>query len=430
VYPIRCLLSFDPLERLITSIYVSIFESIGFIATRLYRSPVLSTLCLATLFSLTDCGAYGPIFNCKTGCANPNEERDIFCVCQNNSNVTIPVETPGAGDPYLFRQTITGGCTGFQEEDYIFNPQASAVDVLIGFMVEDGTPYGHSDEGWYTVSPLATNVSSATDLGLKYSSPNCFDQDFFIKTWQFHASGTARLTNAKMSMALAMPDTSYDDAVALLRPTARERQKIMAARFHDDYNKTIARTAPKSANETSVSPSGILTSTALVKRLDCATLCHSGDSRCLRNLPPDTQKITALRDKILATKVNSNLPSTDILRIFGLNTDPCARGRTSVDGSAHVQNDGEICAYPLLLEKKDRKPVAALHIGHNMSGVAIVSSGGTSILFNKPMELPVLAFANDITEGDYGGIVLGISADSRGVYLNTNNACVSLLVAR
>jgi hypothetical protein len=119
----------------------------------------------------------------------------------------------------------------------------------------------------------------------------------------------------------------------------------------------------------------------------------------------------------------------DLLKIFSLNTDPCSRGDTSIDGSLRVQNDGEICAYPILLQKTDKKPVAALHIGHNISGYAQGNANAASVAFNKPNELPTLVFSQRVLNDDYGGKVLSLSADKSAVYMNTVLGCVALQVA-
>jgi hypothetical protein len=377
---------------------------------------------IAVSVLLDGCGAYGPIWNCRTGCVEPGYIRDILCECHPAGSVTTPADGNPPGEPYLSRQTISGECTSFQEEDYIVNPQLRDVDVLVGFKVP---PDGTWDEVWYTVSS-----SGSYDLGRKYSSPNCFDRDFFIKTWRYHQEGTAFLAGAHISMPIIGPGSSYEAVEQSLDPISQERTRSLRSLFQNHFDAFALTLASRGTSRSTSAAPSIRTETRRVVRLDCARVCRDAlDFRCFASTPPDRSKIIGLRDRILAMRPNSRLPTEDLLRIFGLNSDPCSRSSTSVDASGHVQNDGQICAYPILLQRTDTNPVAALHIGRNVNGESIAGAGGVSVMFNRPMALPTLLFSQSALQGDYGGKVLEMSADQDGVYMNTSaGMCVALRV--
>jgi hypothetical protein len=320
---------------------------------------------------------------------------------------------------------VQNSCTSFQEHDYIQNFNNFEIDVLIGYQEPGGDAGGA--EAWYTVPANATTVSAAKDLGLKYVDPNCFDKDYWIKTWQAHTAGTARLAGAHVSLPTV--STPLESVVQSLDPNSRARVEAQLARFHDETARLLPARAPHNSSSTEVK-SEVRTEIKLAARLDCPTICNDPtDFRCLASTPPEGAKTAQLRDRILSTGSNSSVKTFELLKIFGLNNDPCSRGDTSVDGSRRVQNDGNICAYLIRLKKTDASPVAAFQIGRNISGYAASTPKGTSVAFTKPNEMPAFIFGQNVLNNDYGGSVLAISADAGAVYINTVKGCISLQVA-
>ena len=375
----------------------------------------------ALFLGLGGCGGYGPIYTCKTDCTNPNEYRDLFCTCQKKGSGAGPPPPVTEHDPYLDRIPVQNSCTSFQERDVIVNPHKAALDVQIGFKVPDGSATGSWDQVWYTVP-----AGGRKDLGLKYISPNCFDQDFFIQTWQEHRG--ANLDGTRVS--LAQPVVSLETALNVLDPSARARVEIQSTEFYQ-VHKRFSTQVQAQRSDLAGSTVPIKHELVQLSRLNCLQVCHDSlDLRCLSNRPPDQDKIFKLRDKILSTRANSVVATADILAIFGMSNDPCARGKTNVDSSSHVSNDGGICSYPIVLNASDKTPVAAFVIARNLSGEASGSpSKNVTLTFFKPYERPSLLFSKSAIQNDYGGSVFELSADSQGVYFGTPNSCVALQVS-
>src|SRR5262249_27703708 len=145
---------------------------------------------------------------------------------------------------------------------------------------------------------------------------------------------------------------------------------LLTSQLQTEYT-TFAESAKVESNG---QPSAVTVSSGIhfesrpVTRLDCARVCQEGDARCLVNTPPDQKKIATMRDKILATRPNSTLKTADVLNIFNFGQDPCSRSDTTINSSSQVRNNGEICAYPILMHQGEVKPIAAIHIGHNVVG--------------------------------------------------------------
>jgi hypothetical protein len=350
----------------------------------------------------------------------------MFCVCQTKGASTLPPSTVDPLDPYLDRQSVQNSCTSFQEDDSIINPQSFDIDVQIGLKVPDDTPTGTWDEKWYTVP----GNNGRFDLGLKYVEPNCFDQDFYIITWQAHNVAASILRGAKVSLPPSIA-TTFESSMERLDPTTKDRIAFENSSFRREFEALkAARKAASPSLRTANSAATVTTQTGQATPLDCIKTCgDSLDIKCLANTPPDQLKIKGLRDKILATHANSTVATTDILSIFGLSSDPCARGDTRIDPASNVANDGQICVYPIVLSNASQQPVASLQIGRNLSGQAsAAASNNANISFFKPLERPTLAFSQSPLQNDFGGSVLQIAADNNGVYFNTPNGCVLLQV--
>lgn len=392
------------------------------LAVRVSKLPPVIVV-LSLLLLLAGCGA-GPVGQCGGPCPNPKQWKDWSCKCQGPASPS-PRSPIDPRDPALLRVPVQNGCTSFQEHDYVLNFNNFEIDVLIGYQEPNGDAAGA--EAWYTVSANATTVGSARDLGLKYVDPNCFDKDYFIKTWQSHTAGAARLAGARVSLPTA--STPLESVVQSLDPNSRARVEAQLARFHNETASLLSKRVSHDASSPEVK-SNVQTGTRLAARLDCPTICNDPtDFRCLASTPPDGSKTAQLRDRILATGSNSSVRTLDLLKIFGLNNDPCSRGDTSVDGSRRIQNDGNICAYLIRLKKTDANPVASFQIGRNISGYAASTPKGTSVAFTKPNEIPAFIFGQNVLNDDYGGSVLAISADAGAVYINTVKGCISLQVA-
>jgi hypothetical protein len=389
-------------------------------------APVILIAVISSL-SLFGCGP-GPIGQCSSACPDPKQWRDWSCDCQGPTS-TSPQSPTNPFDPSLIRESVLNGCTSFQEHDYILNPNKFDLDVLIGYREPDGTATGSSTEAWYTVSANATTIGTAYDLGLKFTDPNCFDRDYFIKTWQAHLTGATRLVGAHLSLPAIGVSTPLETVVQSLDPASRERISARLTQFQNAVASYVAKRTPNKSSPSDTKPL-VRTETRVAARLDCPSICNDPtDFRCFSTTPPDGSRTAMLRDKILATSSNSTIKTADLLTIFGLSNDPCSRGDTSVDSSQRIQNDGEICAYPILITKTDRKPVAAFHIGRNISGYASGNAKAASVAFTKPNELPSFIFGQNVLNDDYGGKVLAISADTGAVYINTVRGCVALQVA-
>jgi hypothetical protein len=147
----------------------------------------------------------------------------------------------------------------------------------VGYKVPDGTPYGHWDEGWYTVPANAVTDNAGYHLGLKFSAPDCFDQDFFIKTWRYYEVGTAQLTGAKISMAVVDPRSSFKDALASLDPLSREQADKSISEFRKTHEEFLASAATKNAADPNAiaTASAIRTETKLIDPLDWMRSTHS-----------------------------------------------------------------------------------------------------------------------------------------------------------
>ena len=381
---------------------------------------ILGSILLAGM--LSGCGSYGPFFNCKTDCQDQSEYRDLFCVCQKKASSTIPGKPP-VGGPYLSYRAYNDGNCIFQSERFIFNPLSQAVDVKIGYQVEDGTLLGRTEYAWHTVRPFATDYSTSYKLGFAYVGTKCFDVDYFISNWTIHKAGTLDLVAAKISLKDVNENSSYEALVSALDP-------ISTAFFVDSQTKLtniISSLAPQfeTVKQLSAELPQIKRSVRVVSKRQCSILCQQGDPACLRNRP-DVTKVIALRDKVLAVSGETLLKSQDLISIFGLSNDPCNRQDIQVNGLGIVRNVGEICSYPLVLANSDTTPLAAMGVGQNIEGIALKSTSDTQIVFNKYYAMPHLTFVSSVLNQEYGGRILSISADQRGVYFNTADGCVSM----
>jgi hypothetical protein len=377
---------------------------------------------------LVGCNGLAPMLTCQDRCVESGWVRDSFCVCQDYRNVGVPGPRPPVdGTPYLASDSVADNCT-FQKRRRIYNPRSEAVDVRIAKKERDGSLTGVTRYYWFTVNAKATTPATGVDLGLQYDGGDCFDRDFFISTWRKHQTGTHLLVATELSL----PVTNFASTIEALSTLDPATEEYLEQLKKMHASATSAIDAYRPATGVAIGLLASSPSTAIreeireIRRLDCAQLCQAGDPNCLRNLPPDVDRIRALRDRILSAQPGSAIGGSEMMRILGINGATCQRSDATLDQRGRVESDGDPCAYPLLLKPSDRTPVAAIHVGYNVSGDSVAGPGGGSLFFNRPFATPYLAFRSLELQSDYGGRILEMSANAKGVYLNAGSACVSL----
>lgn len=366
---------------------------------------------VAALSLLSACNGGAPLLTCRKPCAYADEERDLFCACRKKTppiNFPPPVITP-AGAEFDWKWDEAYGCS-LNRHYWILNYSNKALTVSYTSRIP-GTIDRKTET--VTVQANANTRQKGVSIGyeeIKYNG-SCFDQDFMrTGTWLPHQASSREYAMSQM-------DENKDKLVA--RKTQSQKSILSIVPLAVTENSPRAKISVHSE-------SNVVTTYTEVIPKDCAAVCDSGNSlNCaIKGYPPDQTKLVALRDRIKAQPPGGDYNTGDIYNIFGLTKASCDRSDMKFVGNK-LFNRGDYCAFPMYIADSDTEAKVAIHFppaikgqhlirGNSSSGLAFVSGTGS----------PIMLFAKDDMNADFGGTVTEVTASEKGVYYQTTSTCI------
>ena len=158
---------------------------------------------------------------------------------------------------------------------------------------------------------------------------------------------------------------------------------------------------------------------------DCRAQCDPISPGCIASgLRSDlVTPMRTLYSRILGA-VDGELPAASIVKMFGLDRDPCNRGNLTLIGGS-LRNSGGPCILATHLPQLGT--TVELSFPSTIQGRMTVSPAGSMhIAFVDAFTAPEVRIGNDLLDRDWGGSVKSLRADSTSAWVETSNGCVKI----
>jgi hypothetical protein len=166
-----------------------------------------------------------------------------------------------------------------------------------------------------------------------------------------------------------------------------------------------------------------------VNILNCSQECNGEGSptlRCLKGTPPDQTTVRSIQQKLLEPLSDRTIGITDIQKLVG-QPNECSRQDIKATPTTLLSN-GDACAYPFYFNSSDKSPSIVIHYPTTVSANRVDQYNLSAIEFKAPAETPILSFRDRDINEVWGGRIIQIAADAKGVYYQTTGGCVALEV--
>jgi hypothetical protein len=355
-------------------------------------------------------GCYGPLHTCRTDCQS-GYERNIFCECEK-------IVPPGQGSPWHPPQGPVAG------RDFIWRSSQNCTSNTIVFLTNNfGTDvlaiysYRNSNtrvRNKITVKPYTRSYEDAVKNGSVLGYNYLDNKECTLVDYQLESSSAA--------FSEQYPEEESALKSLLERSRIETSQTLRNLQSRNLTTKVDPAVAPN--NPVSAEPYVVRRK---VKILNCPQECNEGGTPtiwCIKGTPPDQSKVRAIQQQLMQPLSENIIGIGQIQKLVG---QPNECNRQDIKATPNMLlNNGEACVFPFYFNSTDTVPSIVVHYPTTVSANRVDKQNLSVIEFKAPAETPTLQFRNKDINEIWGGRIIQIAADAKGVYYQTTGGCIAL----